>query len=123
MSVKLRLARIGTKNVPVFRLVAIDSRKKRDGRYLEDLGTYNPVTGKLLQFHADRFAYWVSQGAIQSDTVKKLHKLFAQHGVVQAETPVIDEPTVEKPASKKKAKDTASQATVEQQVAVETKEG
>jgi len=94
MSVKLRLARIGTKNTPVFRLVAIDSRKKRDGRYLEDLGTYNPVAGTLLQFHAERFAYWVSQGAVQSDTVKKLNKLFQKQGVAQAksvQTSMIDD--------------------------------
>lgn len=92
MSVKLRLARIGTKNTPVFRLVAIDSRKKRDGRYLEDLGTYNPVTGALLQFHAERFAYWVSKGAVQSDTVKKLNKLFQKQGIQAkgAQAPVGD---------------------------------
>lgn len=122
MSVKLRLARIGTKNVPVFRLVAIDSRKKRDGRYLEDLGTYNPVTGQLLQFHAERFAYWVSQGAIQSDTVKKLHKLFVQHGVTQASIAVPAEQPAEKQASKKKVKEPVAQEAVEQEVATKGKE-
>lgn len=75
MAVKIRLARIGTKNAPCYRIVAIDGRKKRDGAFLENLGTYDPLKGSLVQFHTDRINDWVSKGAIVSDAVKKLQKL------------------------------------------------
>jgi small subunit ribosomal protein S16 len=82
MAVKLRLARVGKTNAPFFRVVAIDSRKKRDGAFLENLGTYDPK-GKFVQFHEERIAYWVSQGAIQTDAFKKLHKLYRKQGLAQ----------------------------------------
>lgn len=75
MAVKIRLSRIGKTNRPVWRIVAIDSRKKRDGAFLENLGTYNPLTKELVQFHADRLTDWVSKGAVCTDTVAKLVKL------------------------------------------------
>ena len=75
MAVKIRFSRIGKKNAPVYRIVAIDSRKKRDGASLEILGTYNPVSGELVQFHEERVNHWISQGAIPSDAVKKIQKL------------------------------------------------
>ena len=53
MAVKIRLARIGRTHAPVYRIVAIDSRKKRDGKFLENLGTYNPMTKELMQYHED----------------------------------------------------------------------
>jgi small subunit ribosomal protein S16 len=74
MAVKIRLSRIGTKNVPFHRIVAIDERKKRDGAFLEDLGTYDAKTGKLITFRRDRIDAWISQGAIPSDVVKRLCK-------------------------------------------------
>jgi small subunit ribosomal protein S16 len=76
MAVKIRLSRIGKKNAPVFRIVAIDSRSARDGAPLEVLGTYNPINQQIVQFHEDRIQYWVSTGAQVSDTVKKIHKLY-----------------------------------------------
>ncbi|MGC2310626.1 MAG: 30S ribosomal protein S16 [Candidatus Babeliaceae bacterium] len=76
MAVKIRLARIGKKNAPFFRIVAIDSRSSRDGKALEILGTYNPRAGELIQFHEERIAYWVSKGAILLDSVKKLQRLY-----------------------------------------------
>ena len=75
MAVKIRLSRIGKKNRPTWRIVAIDARKKRDGEFLENLGTYNPLTRTLVQFHAERIADWVSKGAICSETVEKLVKM------------------------------------------------
>jgi len=75
MAVKIRLSRIGKKNAPVFRIVAIDSRSARDGAPLEVLGTYNPVNHQVVQFNADRINYWVSTGAQVSDSVKKIQKL------------------------------------------------
>lgn len=75
--VKIRLARLGKKNAPVYRIVAIDSRTKRDGRFLENLGTYDPIKGQLVQFRADRVNDWVAHGAQLTDAVKKLQKIHA----------------------------------------------
>jgi len=75
MAVRIRLARIGTKNAPFYRIVAIDGRKKRDGAFLENLGTYDPIKGSLIQFHVEKINEWISKGAIPSDAVKKLQKL------------------------------------------------
>jgi small subunit ribosomal protein S16 len=76
MAVKIRISRIGTKHAPVFRIIAIDSRRKRDGAALEILGTYNPVTGDVIQFHEDRINAWVAQGAIVTDAVKKIQRAY-----------------------------------------------
>ncbi|MBI2345213.1 30S ribosomal protein S16 [Candidatus Dependentiae bacterium] len=72
MAVKIRFARIGKKHAPIYKIVAIDSRKKRDGMFLEDLGTYNPKTKQIVQFHDDRLAYWMSVGATPTDAVARL---------------------------------------------------
>lgn len=72
MAVKIRFARIGKKHAPIYRIVAIDSRKKRDGAFLENLGTYNPKTKEIVQFHDDRVAHWLSVGAIPTDVVARL---------------------------------------------------
>lgn len=74
MAVKIRLARVGRKHVPIFRIVATDARQARDGEALENLGTYNAERGELVQYHADRIAFWVGNGAIVTDAVKKLQK-------------------------------------------------
>lgn len=76
MAVKIRLSRVGTKHLPWYRIVAVDSKKKRDGAYLDNLGTYDALHSKLVQFHADRIDKWVAKGAILSDTVKKLYRLY-----------------------------------------------
>ena len=76
MSVKIRLARIGKKKAPFFRIVAMDSRKKRDGEFLENLGTYDALKSEVVVFHADRVQEWISKGAIPSETVKKIHKQY-----------------------------------------------
>lgn len=78
MAVKIRLSRIGKKNAPIFRIVAIDSRNKRDGKALENLGTYNPVNGSFITFNPERIEYWMSKGAIMTDSVVKLQRLYAQ---------------------------------------------
>jgi len=75
MSVKLRLARFGKKHAPIFRIVAIDSRKKRDGQCLENLGTYNPMRKVFDAYHPERIEYWLSQGAIPTEAVKRLMQL------------------------------------------------
>ena len=75
MAVKIRLSRIGKTNRPYWRVVAVDSRKKRDGAFLDNLGTYDPIKHDIIQLHTDRIEGWVSKGAICSDAVKKLVKI------------------------------------------------
>ena len=73
MAVKLRLMRMGRKKRPFYRVIAIDSRSPRDGKYLEKLGTYNPLTEPLeVSINEERVLYWLGVGAIPSDTVKSL---------------------------------------------------
>lgn len=76
MAVKIRFSRIGKKHAPVFKIVAVDSRKKRDGEYLENLGTYDPISHKIEQFHEERLQHWVSNGAVLTDSVKRVYKTF-----------------------------------------------
>lgn len=78
MAVKIRLARFGKKKAPSYRIVAIDSQKSRDGQYIENLGTYEALTGTFVQFKADRLQDWISKGAIASDAVKKLQKKYVK---------------------------------------------
>ena len=75
MSLKIRLARGGAKKRPFYRIVVADSRSARDGRYIERLGTYNPLLPKDSQervtLKAERIQYWLGQGAKPSDRVAK----------------------------------------------------
>lgn len=74
MAVKIRLSRVGKKAAPFYRIVAVDERRKRDGSSLEVLGTYNPLKGEMVQFNQERINFWISQGAIPTDAVKRLQK-------------------------------------------------
>ncbi|MBM3821327.1 MAG: 30S ribosomal protein S16 [Verrucomicrobia bacterium] len=70
MSVKIRLKRVGARNTPVYRVVVTDSRSPRDGKFIEELGTYHPlVKGSNVQMDIERARYWISKGAKPSDTV------------------------------------------------------
>ena len=84
MAVKIRFARVGKKHAPVYKIVAIDSRRARDGMFLEDLGTYNPKTKQIVQFHDDRVAYWISVGAIPTDSVARLIAIRQKNAVKTA---------------------------------------
>jgi small subunit ribosomal protein S16 len=73
--VRIRLARGGKKKKPFYRIVAADSRAPRDGRFLEVLGYYNPVSEpKDLKLNIERVDYWVSAGAQMSQTAENLRK-------------------------------------------------
>jgi small subunit ribosomal protein S16 len=75
MSVKIRLARFGTKKRPIYRIVVADSESPRDGKFLETVGTYNPLLDPVeVSFKGERVKYWIDQGAILTDTVKNLLK-------------------------------------------------
>ncbi len=76
MSVKIRIARAGKKKAPFYRIVVADSRNKRDGKYIEHVGTYNPLNHQIVKFEAERIAYWVSQGAQPTETVKRIQKMY-----------------------------------------------
>ena len=75
MSVKIRLARHGAKKRPFYRIVVADSESPRDGRFLENVGTYNPLIDPAeVTLKNERISYWIDQGAIPTDTVKSLLK-------------------------------------------------
>lgn len=82
MAVRVRLSRFGKKKHPFYRIVAIDSRSKRDGRFLEDLGTYNPISGEIVQFHGEQLEAWISKGAIPSEAVEKIQKMYKKRNAV-----------------------------------------
>ena len=75
MSVKIRLARHGAKKRPFYRIVVADSESPRDGKYLENVGTYNPLIDPAeVSLKQERIKYWIDQGAIPTTTVKSLLK-------------------------------------------------
>jgi len=75
MSVKIRLARHGVKKRPFYRIVVADSESPRDGKFLEVVGTYNPLMDPAeVDLKDERVKYWMDQGAIPTGTVKNLLK-------------------------------------------------
>ena len=73
MAVKIRLTRMGDKKSPFYRVVAADSRCARDGNYIENLGTYNPLKEPFeINLKEDRVQYWLSCGAQPTETAKEL---------------------------------------------------
>ena len=76
MAMKIRLARGGNKKRPFYRIVAADSRMPRDGRYIEKLGTYNPLLPKdseeRVKMNVERVQYWLGQGAKATDRVSRM---------------------------------------------------
>ena len=85
MPVRIRMKRIGAKNAPVFRIVVADGRSPRDGKFIEEIGTYHPrKKGDNVKFDLERAKYWISKGAQPSDTVASFIKHDAeviQHAV------------------------------------------
>lgn len=75
MSVKIRLARHGAKKYPYYRIVVADSRRARDGKFIEEVGRYNPNTHPhLVKLDKERIDYWMGVGAQPTDTVARLLK-------------------------------------------------
>ena len=75
MAVKIRLARHGAKKRPYYRIVVADSRARRDGRFIEEVGRYNScVSPSSVSFKQDRLEYWLGVGAQPTDTVARLIK-------------------------------------------------
>ena len=73
MAVKIRLRRMGAKKKPFYRIVVADSRSPRDGRFIEEIGTYDPMKDPSeIKVDAEKAKYWMGNGAQPTDTVKKL---------------------------------------------------
>jgi len=75
VAVRIRLRRVGTKNVPSYRIVVADGRSPRDGRFIENLGTYDPRKADVnFKVDLERARYWIQKGAQPSDTVRSILK-------------------------------------------------
>ena len=76
MAVKIRLRRMGAKKAPFYRIVVADSRFPRDGRFIEELGTYDPTKDPaIISLDADKAKDWIAKGAQPTDTMKKILKI------------------------------------------------
>jgi small subunit ribosomal protein S16 len=94
VAVRIRMKKMGRKHRPYFRIVAIDSRQPRDGRVIEELGTYDPMiknTDERVKLKPDRCKYWMSVGALPSERVATLFKKYMAKFEQPAEAPA---PTV-----------------------------
>ncbi len=80
MAVKLRLTRMGAKKRPTYRIVATDSRRPRDGEYLELIGTYSPVGECEVKINKELALKWLNNGAVPTDTVRNL---FSKEGIMK----------------------------------------
>ena len=83
MAVKLRLKRMGAKKKPTYRIVATDSRRPRDGKYIELIGTYAPLNEDSVKINEEVALKWLNEGAIPTDTVKNL---FSKAGIIKKYT-------------------------------------
>lgn len=82
MAVKIRLRRMGAKKAPFYRVVVADSRSPRDGKFIEEIGYYNPISEPAeIKIDAEKAKKWLSNGAQPSDTVKSLLK---KSGIIEA---------------------------------------
>ena len=81
MAVKIRLRRMGAKRAPFYRVVVADSKYPRDGRFIEEIGTYNPMTEPAeINIDAEKATKWIANGAQPTDTVKDL---FKKNGIIK----------------------------------------
>ena len=80
MAVKIRLTRMGAKKRPFYRIVATDSHRKRDGEYIELIGTYEPINDSKVRIDEELALKWLNEGAIPTDTVKSL---FSKNGIMK----------------------------------------
>lgn len=108
MAVKIRLTRMGDKKSPFYRVVAADSRCARNGKYIENLGTYNPLKEPFeLNLKKERVQYWLSVGATPSETAKEL---LIKDGIIEAKPYVAPRAKKMPPAPKAKEADAETAA-------------
>ena len=112
MAVKIRLARHGAKKRPYYRVVVADGRMPRDGRYIEEIGRYNPLTNpKTIDINLEKVDEWISKGAQPSNTVSHLVE------IVRSGAPVVEKKA--KLSKKAQAKAAAAEAAAEEAAAAE----
>ncbi len=80
MAVKIRLKRMGAKKTPYYRIVVADAHTKRDGKALDEIGSYNPLGDKEIKIDAEKAKKWLATGAQPTDTVRSLLK---KKGVIE----------------------------------------
>lgn len=101
MAVRIRMKRMGRVNRPFYRVCAIDSKRGRDGRVIEELGYYDPLVREVdarAILKAERLAYWISVGAVPSDRVSVLAKKYGVNGThVEAQRAALERLKVNKP--------------------------
>ena len=117
MVVVIRMKRTGRKNRPCYKISVSDSRFKRDGRTIEDLGLYDPIsakTDKQVQFDIERAKAWVAQGAQPSDTVRSI---FKRAGVFGDVTLPKNKPVRDRSGRKKDTKTKARRAARDERIA------
>ncbi len=116
MAMKIRLARGGSKKRPFYRIVAADSRMPRDGRFIEKLGTYNPLLAKdneeRVKIDVERVQHWLGQGAQPTD---RISRMLEAAGVV----PKTERANLKKGVPGKKAQDRAEEKTAKAAAAAE----
>lgn len=111
MAVKIRLSRVGRKKTPFYSLVAIDSRSKRDGAFLSDIGTYDGLKGKVVSFKEELYKDWISKGAIPSDSAKKVYRVYKRSLKTAKEGAVVSQDV--------KVKESVAKPVIEKSVATE----
>ncbi|MEL7253399.1 MAG: 30S ribosomal protein S16 [Pseudomonadota bacterium] len=129
MAMKIRLARGGSKKRPFYRIVAADSRMPRDGRFIEKLGTYNPLLPKdseeRVKMNMERVQYWISQGAQPTDRISRFLEAAGVAEKKDRNNPQKGEPgqkakdRAEEKAEKAKAAEEAAAEPVEEEVVAE----
>ena len=98
--VKIRLTRLGDKKSPFYRIIVADGRSPRDGKFIDIIGTYNPLTNPIeVKIDADKAKDWLSKGAQPTDTVKSL---FITNGIIEAPKKKMSD--VQKPPKKEAKK-------------------
>ena len=125
MAVRIRLTRVGATKRPAYRVIAIDKRRSRDGRALEILGYYDPLTEPAtVHLESDRIQAWIGKGAQPSDTVVKLMRQAEKNAQAAAAGAEAEKPKrstrATKPKASKKAAAKAEAAPAEEQTASET---
>ena len=116
MSLKIRLSRAGAKKRPFYRIVIADSRSPRDGRYIEKVGTFNPLlprdSAERIKLDTDRVKHWLSHGALPTDRV---HRFLDAEGIMKREAR--NNPEKGKPGKKRLEREEAKQAAEEEKAA------
>ena len=124
MAVKIRLKRMGKKFAPFYRVVVLDSRKRRDGRVIEEIGLYDPMQEpSLIRINSERAQYWLGVGAQPTDAVFKLLKITGDYqkfkglpgaeGTLRVKDADADAEKRKAAAAKAKAEKEAAQASAE----------